>query len=63
MIDVLKALLALLQFILEGRRASSAEEKIRLDLLTATMEKRREDLKNAVAAGDVSAIARNISGV
>ena len=63
MIEVFKNLLALLQFILEGRRASSAEEKIRLDLLTATMEKRREDLKNAVAAGDVSAIARNISGV
>ena len=63
MIDVLKALLALLQFILEGRRASSAEEKIRLELLATTMEKRREDLKNAVAAGDVSAINRTISGV
>lgn len=63
MIDVLKAVLALLQFILEGRRASKEEEKIRLDILNATMEKRREELKKAVDAGDVSGINRTLSGL
>ena len=63
MIDVLKAVLALLQFILEGRRASKEEEKIRLDILNATMEKRREDLKKAADAGDVSGINRTLSGL
>lgn len=63
MIEVLKSLLALLQFILEGRRVSKEEEKIRLETLTATMEKRREDLKNAAAAGNVSDINRHLSGV
>ena len=63
MIDVLKAVLALLQFILEGRRVSKEEEKIRLESLNIAMEKRREEIKAAVAAGDVSAINRTISGV
>lgn len=63
MIDVLKAVLALLQFILEGRRVSKEEEKIRLESLNIAMEKRREELKAAVTAGDVSAINRTISGV
>ena len=63
MIEVFKHLLALLQFILEGRRASSAEEKIRLDALNATMEKRRVEIIKAADAGDVSGINRTLSGL
>ena len=63
MIDVLKAVLALLQFILEGRRASKDEQTARINFLNAQMEKHREAVKAAVHTGSVSDINRALSGL
>lgn len=63
MIDVLKAVLALLQFLLEGRRASKDEQTARINLLNSQMEKHRETVKKAVLNGSVSDINRSLSGL
>lgn len=63
MIDVLKAVLALLQFLLEGRRASKDEQTARINLLNSQMEKHRESVKKAVLTGSVSDINRSLSGL
>lgn len=63
MIDVLKAVLALLQFLLEGRRASKDEQTARINFLNDQMEKHREAVKTAVLTGSVSDINRALSGL